>query len=249
MQTVFAVDEIRILTGKPFDIGAGIKLYQPSMEEIAMFGEDEYLKVISAFTSEPFDVPYYLDKVGIDFEEIKPFELFCMLVSPLSQQSTKLLFGDLDFSKFKIATRGNELIMINSDGIIIDSLLRERLADNIRRIHCLPKNILKSCENKTTHDLMIYQQKKEITRLKRKKEMFGERSAYGALISSLACEWHDYDKVLKLNVGQFFDAIARLGYKQQATNLCSGIYSGKLSYKDINKKDLDWMRPIQIKPL
>lgn len=249
MQTVFAVDEIRILTGKPFDVGAGIKLYQPSMEEIAMFGEDEYLKVISAFTSEPFDVPYYLDKVGIDFEEIKPFELFCMLVSPLSQQSTKLLFGDLDFSKFKIATRGNELIMINSDGIIIDSLLRERLADNIRRIHCLPKNILKSCENKTTHDLMIYQQKKEITRLQRKREMFGESSAYGALISSLACEWHDYDKVLKLNVGQFFDAIVRLGYKQQATNLCSGIYSGKLSYKDINTKDLDWMRPIQIKPL
>ena len=249
MQTVFAVDEIRILTGKPFDVGAGIKLYQPSMEEIAMFGEDEYLKVISAFTSEPFDVPYYLDKVGIDFEEIKPFELFCMLVSPLSQQSTKLLFGDLDFSKFKIATRGNELIMINSDGIIIDSLLRERLADNIRRIHCLPKNILKSCENKTTHDLMIYQQKKEIQRLQRKREMFGESSAYGALISSLACEWHDYDKVLKLNVGQFFDAIVRLGYKQQATNLCSGIYSGKLSYKDINKKDLDWMRPIQIKPL
>lgn len=246
---MFAVDEIRILTGRPFDIGAGITLHQPSIEDIAMFGEDEYLRVISAFTSEPFDVPYYLAKVGIDFEQIQPFELFYMLVSSLSQQSTKLLFGDLDFSKFKIATRDNELIMINSDGIVIDSLARERLADNIRRIHCLPKNILKSCENKTTHDLLIYQQKKEIQRLQRKKELLGDHSTYGALISSLACEWHDYDKILKLSVGQFFDAVIRLGYKQQALNLCSGIYSGKLSYKDINKKDLDWMRPIQIKPL
>lgn len=246
---MFAVDEIRILTGRPFDIGAGITLHQPSIEDIAMFGEDEYLRVISAFTSEPFDVPYYLAKVGIDFEQIQPFELFYMLVSSLSQQSTKLLFGDLDFSKFKIATRDDELIMINSDGIVIDSLVRERLADNIRRIHCLPKNILKSCENKTTHDLLIYQQKKEIQRLQRKKELLGDHSTYGALISSLACEWHDYDKVFGLRIGQFFDAIVRLGYRQNANNLYRGLYAGTVSFKDIHKTDLDWMCPIKTKNL
>ena len=37
----------------------------------------------------------------------------------------------------------------------------------------------------------------------------------------------------------------RMGYEQVATNLYRGIYSGNVSFKDINKKDLDWMRPIK----
>ena len=246
---MFAVDEIRSLTGNPFDIGAGITIHQPKIEEIAMFGEDEYLRAVTAFTSEPFDMPYYLDQMGIDFEKIQPFELFYLLTKPLTVNTTRLLFGDLDFTKFILVERDGELVMMNNDGIVIDSILRERLADNVRRIHCLPKNILKSCENKTTHDLMIYQQKKEISRAQRKRELFGEHSAYGALISSLVSEWHDYNKVLSLKVGQFFDSIMRMGYKRQADNLCRGIYSGSVSLKDINKKDLDWMRPIKIKTL
>ena len=69
---MFAVDEIRLLRGEPFDIGVGITLYQPTIGDIAKFGENEYLSLVSALTSEPFDMPYYLDQMGIDFEKIKP---------------------------------------------------------------------------------------------------------------------------------------------------------------------------------
>lgn len=246
---MFAVDEIRLLTGKPFDVGVGITLYQPTMREIAAFGEKEYLTVVSAVTSEPFDMPYYLDQIGLDFEKIKPFELFCILVTGLPQSSSKLLFGNLDLSKFRAVEKDGDLVLINSDGIVIDSLTRERLADNVRRMHCLPKNILTSCENKFTHDLMIRQQKKEIERAQRRAELLGDKSQYAHYISSLACEWHDYDKVFDLHVGQFFDALMRLGYRQNANNLYRGIYSGTVSFKDIRKRDLDWMRPITTKTL
>lgn len=246
---MFAVDEIRLITGKPFDIGVGITLRQPTMNEIAEFGESEYLSFISAITSEPFDMPYYLDQMGIDFEKIKPFELFCILTSGIPKENSRLLFGDLDFSKFRPIERNGELVLANSDGIFIDSLTSERIADNVRRMHCLPKNILTSCENKFTHDLMIRQQKKNIDRAQRRKDLFGDNSQYAPLISSLACEWHDYDKVLNLKVGQFFDAIIRLGYRQNANNLYRGLYSGTVSFKDIHKNDLDWMRPIKTKNL
>ena len=246
---MFAVDEIRLLTGQSFDVGVGITLYQPTIAEIAQFGESEYLSMVSALTSEPFDMPYYLDQMGIDFEKIKPFELFCILVSGIPQSTSRLLFGDLDFTKFKVVIRGDEIIMINQQGVIIDSMTRERIADNVRRMHCLPKNILTSCENKFTHDLMIRQQKKEIDRAQRKKELFGDNSHYASLISSLACEWHDYDKVFSLRVGQFFDAILRMGYKQNANNLYRGLYAGTVSIKNIHKSDLDWMRPIKTKTL
>lgn len=249
MSTVFAVDEIRLLRGEPFDVGVGITLYQPTIGEIAKFGEDEYMKLVSSLTSEPFDMPYYLDQMGIDFEKIKPFELFCILVLGMPKTATQILFGDLDFSKFRAVERNNDLILINENGVIIDSLTRERIADNVRRMHCLPKNILTSCENKFTHDLMIRQQKKEIDRAQRKKDLFGDHSQYASLISSLACEWHDYNKVFSMRIGQFFDAIVRMGYKQNALNLYRGLYAGTVSFKDIHKKDLDWMRPIQTRTL
>lgn len=246
---MFAVDEIRLLSGKPFDIGVGVTLYQPTIGEISEFGESEYISLVNALTSEPFDMPYYLDQMGIDFEKIKPFELFCILISGIPQQTSKLLFGELDLSQFKMAEQNDELILVNNKGVIIDSHTRERLADCVRRMHCLPKNILTSCENKFTHDLMIRQQKKNIDREARKKELFGDHSQYASLISSLACEWHDYNKVYDLRVGQFFDAIVRLGYKQNANNLYHGLYGGTVSFKDIHKNDLDWMRPIKIKTL
>lgn len=246
---MFAIDEARLITGKPFDVAVGITLYQPTIEEILSFGESEYLSVVSAVTSEPFDMPYYLSEIGIDFAQIKPFELFCLMTSSIPQSTSKLLFGDLDFTKFRVADKDGEAVLVNSDGVIIDAFTRERIADNVRRLHCLPKNILTSCENKTAHDLMIYQQKKEIQRAERKRDMYGDTSQYAALVSSLACRWHGYDDVLSLKVGQFFDALIRMGYEQQANNLHRGLYSGSLLYKDIHKKDLDWMRPIKTKTL
>ena len=246
---MFAVDEVRLITGQPFDVGVGITLYQPTMREIAMFGEDEYLHVVNAITSEPFDVPYYLDQMGIDFEKITPFELFCIMIKGIPQTSSRLLLGNLDLSKFRPIYRDNELVLMNPRGVVIDSITRDRLADNIRRMHGLPKNILASCENKATHNLVIAQQKKEIERAQKRKALLGDNSVYAAWISSLACVWHSYDKVLDLRVGQFFDAIVRLGYKANADNLYRGLYSGAVSFKDIKKKDLDWMRPIKIKTL
>lgn len=246
---MFAVDEARLITGKPFDVGVGITLYQPTVEEVLIFGEDEYLRVVSAITSQPFDMPYYLSKMGIDFACISPFELFCIMITDIPQNSSRLLFGDLDFSKFRVVTKGNEIVLINANGVVIDSTIRERMADSLRRMHGLPKNIITSCENKTTHDLLIYQQKKEIERAQRKRDLYGETSSYGALVSSLSCKWHSYEQVLNLKIGQFFDAIIRLGYEKNADNLYRGLYSGTISYKDINKKDLDWMRPIKTKTL
>lgn len=246
---MFAVDEVRLLQGEPFDIGVGIKLYQPSVSEVVRFGESEYMSFVGALTSEPFDMPYYLYKMGLDFEKIKPFELFCIMVSGVSQTTSHLLFGDLDFSQFKVINRDDDMVLINKNGVIIDSIIRERIADNVRRMHCLPKNILKSCENQFTHDLMIRQQKKNIDRAERRRELFGDSSQYAPLISSLACKWHDYDKVFDLKIGQFFDAIVRMGYEQNAHNLYRGLYSGTVSFKDIHKQDLDWMRPIKIKTL
>lgn len=243
------IDESNIICGDDIHISKGIVIHQPTIKEILKFGEKEYSSLINSLTSEPFDMPYYLSCVGIDFAKITPFELFCQLVSGIPKESSALLFGDLDFTEFKVIVKENDIVLANKDGVIIDSLIRDRIADILRKMHNLPKNIITSCENEFTHDLLISQQKKEIERAKRRVKMFGESSGYVPLVSSLACEWKSYDDVLNLPIGQFYDALVRLGYRINAQNLYHGIYAGSISYKNINKKDLDWMRPIKIKTL
>ena len=40
--------------------------------------------------------------LGIDWNKLSDFSLFCMLAPTLSKDSTKLLFNDLDFQKFQV---------------------------------------------------------------------------------------------------------------------------------------------------
>ena len=214
-----------------------------------MFGEGRYFSMIHSLTSEPFDVPYYLDQMGIDFEKITPFELFYIMALGISHEDTQMLFGDLDFSEFRIVQRDVDIILINNKGNIIDAGIREILVDTLRRMHCLPKNELTSCYNSFAHKLLIKKQKRDIEQAKKRIEMFGEKSEMAALVSSLACEWHSYEAVMNLTIAQFFDAIIRSGYKENAESLMAALRSGALSSGSYSKKDLNWRRPIKINPL
>lgn len=243
------VDEARLLTGKDVKITKFLSIKQPTVEEVLLFGEKRYLSMVHLLTSEPFDMPYYLDQMGVDFEQITPFELFCIMIQGISHEETQMLFGDLNFSKFVVVQRDMDIILLNDKGEIIDAGIREVIADNLRRMHCLPKNELKSCYNSFAHKLLIKKQKRDMEQAQKRIEMFGEKSELAALVSSLACEWHSYKAVMDLTIAQFFDAIIRSGYKESAESLLASLRAGVLSSGSYNTKDLNWRRPIKINPL
>jgi hypothetical protein len=243
------VDEARILLGEPIAVTKFLSIKQPTVKEVLRFGEKEYLSLIHTLTSEPFDMPYYLDQMGIDFEKITPFELFIVLIQGISDDDIKFLFGDIDFSEFRIVQRELDIVLMNNKGDIIDAGVREIIADNLRRMHCLSKNEITSCYNSFAHKLLIKKQKRDIEQARKRIEMFGEHSEFASLISSLACEWHSYDAVLNLTIAQFYDAVIRSGYKESAESLSAALRAGTVRSGSYSKKDLDWRRPIKIKPL
>lgn len=243
------VDEMRLLTGEPLAITKFLSIQQPKMRDIAHFGESGYLHLVHTLTSEPFDMPYYLEQMGVDFEKITPFELFVLLIQGISHDETQILFGDLDFSSFRLVQRETDVVLMNSKGWIIDMGVRELIADNLRRMHCMAKNEITSCYNSFAHKLLVKKQKRDIEEAQRRAEMFGEHSQLAPLISSLACEWHSYDAVMDLTVAQFFDAVIRSGYRENAETLLRALSSGALTSGSYNKKELDWRRPIKINPL
>jgi hypothetical protein len=241
------VDEGKIILGKSINIAPFLHIRQPTVQEILDFGEKRYFSLVHTLTAEPFDMPYYLDQMGINFEEITGFDLFLISIRRISKREISFLFGDIDFENFKIVQREYDVILVNNKGQIIDSGIREKIAENLRRIHCLPKNNLTSCYNNFAHKLMIQMQKREIEQSQKRIELFGEHSQFVALVSSLACEWKSYENVLRLPIAQFFDAVIRSGYKETSNLLYSAMYSGSLKPDSYNKKDLDWRRPVKIK--
>ena len=52
----------------------------------------------------PIDLMVQLDDIGIDFTSIDEYDLFLLMFTGLKNQDTKLIFGDLDLSKFELAT-------------------------------------------------------------------------------------------------------------------------------------------------
>lgn len=243
------VDEARLLSGETLPITDFLSIRQPTVKEVLNFGEKKYFSLVHRLTSEPFDVPYYLDQMGIDFEKITPFDLFCIFTLDIPIKESKIIFGDLDFSKFRIIQRDFDIVLMNDKEQVIDAGIREIIADTLRRIHCLPKNELTACYNSFAHSLLIKKQKRDLEQAQKRIELFGEHSEMAAMVSSLAYEWKSYNAVLELTIGQFFDATIRSGYKESADSLLSALCAGALSSGSYNKNELNWRRPIKIKPL
>ncbi len=240
-------DELQFYRKSEVTLPCGIKITAPTLDEIEDFGEENYLSTVSLLTAEPFDLPYQLSQVGIDFTEIDNFTLFCYLSRSLTSENTKLLFGDLDFSKFKVINREDEIILMNKQGIVIDKSAREQLAHCLRKIHHIPKQQFSKVGNDFAKNMFIETARKDMERERRKRLLKGRQSTYLPLISSLiAHEGFSYtwENIWNIHIHQFFDSIQRMQMRDNAKNLYTGLYSGTIEYSKI-KKDLEWLKPLK----
>lgn len=245
-------NELQFYKKSECTLPCGIKITAPTLGEIAdyyeEYGEENYLSMISLLTAEPFDLPYQLSQVGIDFTEIDSFTLFCYLTHSLTPKDTKLLFGDLDFSKFIVVSREDKPILMNKQGIVIDETVREQLTACLRKMHHIPKQQFNKVGNDFAKNMYIETARKDMERAKRKRLLKGKQSTYLPLISSLiAHEGFNYtwDNVWDIHIHQFFDSIQRMQIRDNAKNLYTGLYSGTIEYAKI-KKDLEWLRPLKV---
>lgn len=115
-------DELKIYRGEDFIVSDNISIHQPTLDEICNYGERNYFSMIYTLVSTPQSMKVQLWDMGIDYTEITPYELFySMIYKILSKEQTKLVFGDLDFQKFKLYKRNdNDEVYLNQKRIRID---------------------------------------------------------------------------------------------------------------------------------
>jgi hypothetical protein len=193
------VDDLQLYIGDDYVINDSIKVLQPTIRQIAEFGERDFFSVVHTVTAIPSDMKSQLWDMGLDWMEVEDFELFVMLSQTLTPDRTGLLFGDLDFSKLKPFNHPHiegEIVLANKEaGILIDKMIYLRIVSYLRKAFNLTPKIEKAA-NKMTKKILIEEDRKKLE-LNKDKPF---KSFLLPLISSVKVKQR-YTKEYVLNMG------------------------------------------------
>jgi hypothetical protein len=182
-------DKLALYRGQDYKINDNIVIHQPTLGEICDFGEKKYYSIIQTLTAIPSDMKSQLDDIGIDYEEISDFELFILLIKTLDINDTKIIFGDLDLSKFDLYTDKS-----NDETVLAQNIIKEKEIDYVeiinKKLNIIQKIIYKLLKLPTSEE--IHKTKveyKEVT-------VVIDRFIY-QIISDYLCETHGFKKKIE----------------------------------------------------
>lgn len=250
-------DELKMYFGKPFDVGNGMTIYQPTIGQILNIGEEKFYSTLYIFVGNPTMFRLQLWDMGVDWNKITSYDLFMSTITGINKEVSDLLFGDLDFSGF--ALYGKNIEQINDDGeteiIQIPTLYSQSLDIEISKddytliseylqvmfnIH--PK--VERAKGRATKEAIIEEDRMNLA-MRQKEKQSG--SILLPLISS--CLNHPGFKY-KLNeledvgICYFMDSVQRLQVYESSTAVMKGMYSGFVDGSKIKPENYNWMRSL-----
>jgi len=244
MDSLFEIDSLSLYMGDPYVINKHITITQPTIGQIAEYGEKKYYSMVHTLTAIPSDMKWQLTDMGFDYEELEDFQLFQMLAPTLPQEKTSILFGDADFSKLKLIRnpQNDQIVLADREtGLVIDMLIYEKIVDYLRKVHGLKKKV-EHAANKYTKRILIEEDRRNIELNKNKPY----KSFLTPLVSAVKVRMgYTKDYVRNMGIYEFTDDIARLQIINNADALLRGMYSGMIDTKKIDKKELNWMKEIE----
>lgn len=197
-------DALFLYFGDDYEVNDYIKIHQPTIGEVADYGEAQYFGVIHSMTAISSDMKSVLWDMGLDWNEVEPFDLFMMLSQNLTPDKTGILFGDLDFSKMKpFRNRQNDEIVLadKETGIVIDKLIYTRIVNYLRKLHNITPKVEKT-KSKTVKRWLIEEDRKRIQTSKDKPF----KSYLMPLISAVKVkQGYTRDYIRNMGLYEFFD--------------------------------------------
>lgn len=247
-------DKLKMFFGEPFTVKCedanSITIYQPTIGNILEFGEQSFYSMLNTFVSNTTSYRLQLWNMGVDWNKITDYQLFCMLVNGLDKKSTSLLFGDINFQLFKLSTKTindtQEITLYNKEqNIEISENTYLCIAEYLRTMfNIFPK--VEKAKGKATKEAIIEEDKMNLNNNKDKKY----ESTLLPLISS--CINHPgfkykLNELREVGIVQFMDSVQRLQVYENTIALMSGMYSGMVDIKGLDKDALNFMRSINEK--
>lgn len=206
--------------------------------------------MLNVFITNPTSYRLQLWDMGIDWNKISDYELFCMLFKGLNEQTTRLLFGDLNFQLFDLFNKetenGNTITLYNqSQNIEISEKTYRCISEYLRLMFNIYPKVEKA-KGKSTKEWMIEEDRMNLLKDQEK----GYKSMLLPLVSS--CINHPgfkykLNELRDIGVVQFMDSVQRLQIYESTVALNSGMYSGMCDLSKVDKKLFNFMRDIDDK--
>lgn len=244
--------------GEPFEVGNGIVIRQPTVGDILEVGESEFYSTLYIFVANPTTYRVQLWKMGIDWNKVKDYELFMMMVKNVHPEISKVIFGDVDFAAFQPYTK--TLTKINDDGEeeqeVVATLYNEQTGMELSEeeytliaeylsvmFNIFPK--IEHAKGKATKEAIIEEEERNLEY--RQMQGNGEESGLLSLVSS--CINHPgfkykLQELKEVGICQFMDSVQRLQVYESSTALLKGMYSGFVSSKGLDPNTYNWMRSL-----
>ena len=248
-QKKYSFDMLQMFFGEDYQVAEGIVISQPTIGEIMAFGEDRFYHALNPFVVNPTSLRVILWQQGKDWTEMSDYELFYQLILQLqlTPNETSMIFGDLDFSKFNLYKRQNEvdgelvedIVLLNHEqNVLIDEEIYNHMSSYLRTMfNIFPK--VEKAKGKTTKEWMI---EGDIMNSKSQAE---KKSSLLSMVSF--CLNHPGFKYKKselkdLGVVEFYDSVQRLLVYESTSSLMKGMYSGFVDTSKIDKTEFNFMR-------
>jgi len=232
-----------LLYADKIQINDHISIKIPTVGEI-MDHEDDYFAAVYFVVATPYDMMVPLDNIGIDFSQVTPFDVFCLIFNELKKMDTSLLFGDLDLNGFKLAenTKTGEVILrCEETGAVIDRVLHDKIANTFRKILNIQKND-KHPGNEEAKKYMLTRAKEKAKRQRRRKR-HQQSQIEGLIVSLVNTEQfpYNYETVRDLTIYQFYASLKQITHKISFDNTMIGVYAGTVKFDDLKKENRTWL--------
>lgn len=155
MSIEYEFDELKIYRGEDIQITPKITIMQPTIGQIADFGERRYFNAVHTLTAVGADLKWQLnDYMGIDYTQIEDYDLFVQFISQLVS-SRKRLYKELTENPEKYQ---EELSQISEDDL--QDMLTNPLELVLKDIDL---GDFVPCTDKTNNQIVLYDVEHDIT--------------------------------------------------------------------------------------
>ena len=253
----FNGDRLKILRGRPIKFSDLLTLYQPTLGEIEEAGEQQFLNNTWMMCSAAWDMPSTFADMGIDFMSVPDWEFFIRVVHNMSVEDTRLIFGDLDFSKLtplnyqakddteqQIVLVNTEMMVVNGNmyqpaEYIFTEQLYHTMIPYLREMIGFTHKGRKAA-NRATAKILIMDDRKQ--RAKHKNDKY-ESMFHNGIISLVNTEEfpYTYETVFNLTMYQFTKSLMQINGKKQACAMLQGSMSGFVDTSKIPSSSFQWM--------
>lgn len=241
------IDKLKLYFRQPIVINAykemglnDIVLLQPSIGDIVKVSEPLFYSTLNVFTTNPTANRLLLWNEGIDWNDLTDYGLFVMFFNRINPEISKLIFQDVDFTRFKRLKKNDDILFYNEEqNIVIDENIYNIISLYFRTMfNAFPKT--EKTVDAVAKEWII---EEELMNAAIKKDK--DKSSLFSLIST--CVNHPgfkYKSSELINVGifEFMDSVKRLQIYESATAVMKGMYSGFVDVKKIDKEAYNFMK-------